>query len=175
MDIAFVRTAGQPDRVYVTRTDGTEVSWSFPTYGDGIPHDLVHLVVETAFGLKDGFWGRVDRGIDVARLNHAANRRGGADKYAGFGPDQKELWLAELLAGTFSSAVPQTDEAIAATLAAQAPTLAPVPVDKVKLVRQTLARLAVKWRGLVPKGSIVKANSVTLTNLLVTFAAINDV
>src|SRR5215470_10864063 len=100
MKIAFVRTQGMPDRVYVTRTDGTETSWSFPTFGSYVPHDLVHLVVETAFGLDQGFWGRVDAGIDVARINTEANRTGGANKYAKFGTDQSDLYLAEILAAT---------------------------------------------------------------------------
>ena len=37
MQIRFVRTAGAPDRVYVRRGDGSETSWSFPTYGDAVP------------------------------------------------------------------------------------------------------------------------------------------
>src|SRR5262249_5593576 len=100
MEIAFVRTQGQADRMYVRRTDGTEVSWSFPTFGNYIPHDLVHLVVESAFGLKNGFWGRVDAGVDVARINAEANRIGGANKYAKYGPDQADLFVAEMLAAT---------------------------------------------------------------------------
>ena len=64
---SFVRVAGQRDRIYVLRSDGSEVSWVFPTYGDMVPHDLVHVVVESAFGLKNGFWGRVDAGVDPAR------------------------------------------------------------------------------------------------------------
>ena len=46
MKASFVRTEGAPDRIYVVRSDGSETSWSFPTYGDGLPHDLCHLVVE---------------------------------------------------------------------------------------------------------------------------------
>src|SRR5262245_15116764 len=61
---AFVRTVGERDRVYVTRSDGSQVSWAFPSYGGALPHDLVHLVVESAFGLSQGFWGRVDAGAD---------------------------------------------------------------------------------------------------------------
>ena len=91
---AFVRTVGQPDRIYVTRSDGSEISWPFPTYGEGLPHDLVHLVVESAFGVSGGFWGRVDQGVDPKRVNDEANRRGGRDKYTAFGPDLSELYLA---------------------------------------------------------------------------------
>ena len=40
---AFVRTVGAPDRIYVTRSDRSEVSWPFPTYGDGLPHAFEDL------------------------------------------------------------------------------------------------------------------------------------
>src|SRR5262249_37159052 len=98
MEVSFVRVRGQRDRIYVHRTDGSEVSWGFPTYGDELPHDLIHLVVEAAFGVRRGFWGRVDAGADPARVNDEANRLGGAEKYRGFGDDRAELLLAEGLA-----------------------------------------------------------------------------
>src|SRR5258706_12059736 len=110
MRIRFVRTSGAPDRVYVRRSDGSETSWSFPTYGDAVPHDLVHLVVEDAFAIADGFWGRVDRGVDPARINADANRTGGTNKYAGLGDDLRGLYLAEPLPN-FSLGIDQvTDE-----------------------------------------------------------------
>jgi hypothetical protein len=68
------------DRIYVVRPDGSEVHWAFPTYGDDPPHDLIHLVVEAAFGLRRGFWGRVDAGADPAAISAEANRKGGKDK-----------------------------------------------------------------------------------------------
>jgi hypothetical protein len=40
------------------------------------------MVVEAAFGLRSGFWGRVDAGVDPGRLNAMANKLGGKDKYA---------------------------------------------------------------------------------------------
>ena len=49
---SFIRSRGERDRVHVRRSDGTETSWLLPTYGEGMPHDLVHLVVEAAFGLR---------------------------------------------------------------------------------------------------------------------------
>ncbi len=58
----FVRHRGGRDHIYVTRADGTVVHWKFPAYGDGLPHDLVHLVVESGLEMRDGFWGLIDRG-----------------------------------------------------------------------------------------------------------------
>jgi hypothetical protein len=63
LEASFVRRRGSRDRVYVTRSDGTTTGWDFPSYGDGLPHDLCHLVVEEALGLSEGFWGLVDRHV----------------------------------------------------------------------------------------------------------------
>ncbi|EYF03497.1 hypothetical protein [Chondromyces apiculatus] len=74
LEASFVRVQGQHDRIYVHRGDGSEVSWTFPSAGHFLPHDLFHLVAEGAFGLRHGFWGRVGDGIDPARINDEANR-----------------------------------------------------------------------------------------------------
>ena len=95
---SFVRTVGERDRIYVVRSDGSEVNWAFPAYGEALPHDLIHLVVEAAFAVGQGFWGRVDAGVDPGAILAEANRRGGRDKFSDFGPAMSELRLAEALA-----------------------------------------------------------------------------
>ncbi len=62
LEVSFVRNLGSHDRVYVTRSDGASTGWDFPTYGDGLSHDLCHLVVEEGLGLAEGFWGPVSEG-----------------------------------------------------------------------------------------------------------------
>jgi hypothetical protein len=155
-DPAFVRSVGERDRIHVTRSDGSEASWPFPTYGDRLPHDLVHLVVEAAFGLSRGFWGRVDEGADPKRIGDQANRAGGADKYAAYGPDQRELMLAEALANT-----PWTGDAedlpaqiAAACEAAAVEPPAGVSPERIRAVKDVLAGLAARWRSLDPKGAL---------------------
>jgi len=154
----FVRTAGERDWIYVTRSDGSEVSWSFPTYGDGLPHDLVHLVVEACCGLRSGFWGRVDAGADPRLINAAANRAGGRQKYAAFGPEQAELHVAEALAGVAWWLEGATHEQLEESVAVQCRRLGvPVPdlsPEKTARIRSTLARLARRWAESVPKGSL---------------------
>jgi hypothetical protein len=161
MRVRFVRTAGQPDRVYVRRSNGSELSWSFPSFGADLPHDLVHLVVERAFGVKNGFWGRVDAGVDPLRVNAMANRTGGPirDKYAGFGDDLSELLLAEALAN-LSWPIPElTDsdrmkmaEAECAKHGLSLP--ASVTIDSLGTVRAELDELRKRWRALIPKGTL---------------------
>ena len=154
----FVRTAGERDRIYVTRSNGSEVNWSFPTYGNGLPHDLVHLVVEACCGLRSGFWGRVDAGADPRIINAKANRAGGKDKYAAFGPEQAELQMAEALAGAAWWLEGATHEQLEESVAVQCRRLgAPVPnlsPEHTTRIRSTLARLARRWEALVPKGSL---------------------
>ena len=159
MTVAFVRTAGAPDRFYVRRSDGTETSWSFPTYGAALPHDMVHFVVEAAFEVEAGFWGRVDSGVDVAKVNVEANRIGGADKYGGFGPDLKELYLAEALAVVPWGTAGESDEdcLVAVRKAFADADLRPqceLSTGVVAEVRATLDRLRETWQTVLPKGAI---------------------
>lgn len=159
MEVAFVRAAGKRDRIYVQRADGSEVSWSFPSYGDGLPHDLVHLVVESAFGIRDGFWGRVEAGVDPERVNAEANQRGGADKYKGFGRDLKHLFLAEALAGVRWGSGDETDaDKVEAVRKAFRELDLEIPGDaslvRVREVIDTLFRLRKQWRQLLPKGAL---------------------
>ncbi len=159
MQISFVRTVGSPDRVYVHRSDGSEISWTFPTYGDQLPHDLVHLVVEAAFGVPDGFWGTVDAGADPARTNAQANQMGGADKYAGSPLGSRSVLLAEALANAYWSMPEISDaerlEEISRTCAGfDYPVPPSVTLERIAEVRGTLDRLREKWRTLVPKGAM---------------------
>lgn len=152
---AFVRTAGERDRIHVTRSDGSEVSWPFPTYGDGLPHDLVHLVVESAFGLEDAFWGRVDRGADPKLISDDANRKGGAGKYAAYGPDQRQLQLAEALAAaSWSGEAGEVRDRIAAACETLGVEALRIDAEKIAETKAALSRLATKWRGLLPKGAL---------------------
>ena len=74
MRIVALRTGEERDRVYVHLDDGSEVSWSWASYGDALPHDLVHWVIESRLGLVEGFWGLVASGVDPARVSKAAER-----------------------------------------------------------------------------------------------------
>ena len=156
LKVAFVRTVGEADRFYVTRSDGSEASWSSPTYGDALPHDLIHLVVESAFGLSRGFWGRVDEGVDPKIVNDQANRKGGAGKYAAYGSDRAELDLAEALAtADWSSDTIEVGlaEACARMRAAAPP---PVTAEQVREVHSVLGALGARWRALrlQPRGAL---------------------
>ena len=72
LTVAFVRHRERRDRIYVTRQDGTSIFWDFPSYGDRLPHDLMHLVVEDGLGIVNGFWGMVDAGAEVTLIDNQA-------------------------------------------------------------------------------------------------------
>ena len=139
--------------------DGSEVSWSFPSYGDGLPHDLVHLVLERRFGLRQGFWGRVAAGVDPSRINAMATRQGGKGKYAGFGEDLRELVLAEALAGAPWGMAELPDAELLAMLmtnvdAAGMPSPLPLTPELVAEVREALAETRRQWQAQGPKGAL---------------------
>jgi hypothetical protein len=158
MLVTFVRTVGSADRIYVHRSDGGEASWTFPSYGDGLPHDLVHLVVEAAFGLGKGLWGLVDAGADMARINAEANRKGGANKYRALGADQRDILFSEALAAAVSGRFESEEQRAASVLAAcHSLGIEPVPPVTSARLAEILVALEVlrqRWRSLVPKGAL---------------------
>ncbi|ONH54706.1 hypothetical protein CcI49_30645 [Frankia sp. CcI49] len=72
LTVSFTRRRGRADQVHVTRGDTTTTGWEFPSYGDALPHDLVHLVVEEGLDLTDGFWGLIDQGAYVVMVGDQA-------------------------------------------------------------------------------------------------------
>jgi hypothetical protein len=153
LSASFVRVRGQRDRIYVHRSDGTEVSWVFPTYGDELPHDMIHLIVESAFAVRRGFWGSVDSGIDPARVNQIANRIGGKDKYRGFGEDSREILLAEALANTRWE---KPDMGALAEVARSLglPPIANLTADRAREVVGVQDRLRARWCSIGAKGAV---------------------
>jgi hypothetical protein len=122
LTVTFVRHRGRRDRIYVERPDGSQLSWTFPTYGDRLPHDLGHLVVERALGIDDGFWGLVADGADVALVHNVATLVRDGNPLVKSDVDFSGLRRAEdavaRVSGMDGSAVPgEHDESVRARLA----------------------------------------------------------
>lgn len=159
MEITFVRTGGKHDRVYAKRSDGSETSWTFPTYGDEVPHDLVHLVVEAVFDLRDGIYAHVDRGVEMARVNEIANRLGGAKKYERQGLGSPDILVSEALAAGAWSFEDIADDfrvqKIADACVTYGVTSPPsLTAARVARARELLHQLRSRWSGLRAKEAI---------------------
>lgn len=91
----FTRPLRGPDRIEAARVDGSVTRWTCPSYGGSLPHDLVHVIVESVFELRSGLWGLVEDGLDPATANQQvqAAQRAGHDRR--FARDQLELLQAE--------------------------------------------------------------------------------
>ena len=156
MRVTFVRNVGARDRIYVVRDDGSETSWEFPSYGEALPHDLVHLIVEKRFGVTGGVWGRVAAGADLVKINAAANRSGGKDKYRALGD---EVVLSEALANapwTMPELAPDADAILARMKEMAGPRTLPASVTLASIarVREELCGLRDRWVAFAPKGAL---------------------
>ncbi len=174
LDVLFVRRRGSRDRVYVTRDDGSSTAWEFPSYGDGLPHDLCHLVVEHELRLSEGFWGLVDQGVDVGVVdNQATLMRDATPLIDHVGVDFSGLAEAEVAVAVLAGPgvdVASSGELAVARFAAQRATTtgaghfahapgstlpASLTPDAIATIGTRLQQLAEQWRRL-PDGEALK-------------------
>lgn len=177
LEVTFVRRRGRRDRVYVSRSDGSSTAWDFPSYGDGLPHDLCHLVVEDELQLTGGFWGLVDRGVEVGLVNNEATLLLDGRPWAQQ-PDVDVRPLMEAEAAVAAYGSPAVAGALAtegglaiASVGDGGPDQVPDPAavleafgvglpstatpDAVGRIRSRLTELAGRWRTLPDPGTIV--------------------
>lgn len=154
MKIAYVRTHEAYDRCHVVRDDGTEDAFRFHAYRGALPHELVHFAVETAFAIRKGVWGCVADGLDLARANDHANRKGGAEKFREtFGDALAEVqWSEALTTAPWSSPIDACEAAVKALAAAHG---RPAPArDQIEHARSLLADLRERWLALGPREAL---------------------
>jgi hypothetical protein len=66
MQVTFMRTDKRRYAVHVTRENAADLVMDpAPGFHDYIPHDLVHFLVETHFGLREGVYGLLAVGGDA--------------------------------------------------------------------------------------------------------------
>lgn len=75
MQIGFLRVSREMCEIAVRRDDGVVLRGHQRARGGGPPHDLVHLAVEGALELSDGFWACVAAGAEFRSLDRTAGRR----------------------------------------------------------------------------------------------------
>jgi len=145
LEVSFVRHRARRDRVHVMRPDGSSTAWDFPSYGDNLPHDLCHLVVEEGLGIVNGFWGLVDQGVDVKLVhNEATLVRDGSPLVEHAGIDFSDLTRAEEAVAVFGPTGPDLGYDLPPGTSEEA----------VASVRRHLDELAEQWRCLDDGGAI---------------------
>lgn len=152
MEIAITKL-GRHDALAITRADGTRAETTFPKKGP-VPHDAVHLFVEQALGLKQGFWGMVAEGRHPKELADLAKAAGHASaKRAGI-PDDSivELLQAERIVECFEADLWSGggDDADLLALAATACESSHVPLPEIAdgalgRIRTELGAFAKEW------------------------------
>jgi len=74
--VTIVKESGRSHRAVAVRDDGEAVQFAVADYGDRLPHDLVHYLVESTLDLDWGLWGLVAAGADLdAVARHGARHR----------------------------------------------------------------------------------------------------
>jgi hypothetical protein len=157
MRIAYVKTHEAYDRCHIVRDDGTEDAYRFHAYGGALPHELVHFAVEVAFGLRRGVWGCVAAGVDLARANDHANRKGGADKYRdAFGDALPEVLYSEALTTiAWSASVEECVAAVRALAPAREAASVSLPTRaEVERARTLVSELRERWAALGPREAL---------------------
>ena len=161
MEIALT-PAGARERVSITRPDGSTSEFSIPRKGV-VSHDLVHFCVESALGLKRGFWGSVAAGEDPEAIQERAKVGGHASASRATTPasDLVELLQAERLVEGFEaeSWCGTVDDAGLLAMAragweaSYVPALMLEPED-LAAVRAMLDELGGQWKALEPGASL---------------------
>lgn len=59
----------------LTRDDGVAFTLRGAGGGDDLPHDLVHLLVETELRVRDGIWGCMADGVVWGSMTHVSGRQ----------------------------------------------------------------------------------------------------
>src|SRR3954447_24816900 len=74
--LTFTRMADRrPVETLVARDDGVVFRMRGAGGGDGLPHDLVHALVEQELRITDGIWGCVADGVVWGSMRHVSGRQ----------------------------------------------------------------------------------------------------
>lgn len=150
------------DGIRITRADGSVASTRFPKKGP-FPHDLVHVAVEDALGLRRAFWGMIAGGRhpeDIAALASALGHSSAAKAHV---PDPSiiELIQAERLVECFEAEIwggPASLEDLQSIAdAAFSTSLVPrveLSAEGVGAIRARLATMQAEWNSLPPGGTL---------------------
>ena len=151
--VSYVRTGKRRYAVHVHREHAADVVMDpAPGYDDHIPHDLVHLFVETHWGLRDGIFGQLAVGgdaqtfIDPVGSMRERRRMKAKNRLSG-----SQIGRSELLAGLVQHAWQLRHGSAVTPLPPDAAQRAGVGADEVVAAAEALDRLARSWHA-IPVG-----------------------
>lgn len=159
LDLSITKGA-KADDVEIRRANGPSSRFSFPKKGP-IPHDAVHLFVETTLGLTHGFWGMVLEGMQPEAIQELAKAAGHASASRARQPDSSivELLQAERIVECFEAELwggPSDGDTLrGVALAACTASHVPMPDlndDRILAIRDLIQDFAARWMA-APQGS----------------------
>lgn len=151
LTIQITKRSGKPALLECTRAGG---SVTMAEVAPGPAHDLAHYAVETTLGLKQGFFGLLAAGWDIADFDVA-----GAAKRLSIPPEAVavehvvNLLTMELLGGAYESFEAELARALAAGRRPVEATFT-LASGQVAAMRARLAELLGRWRALPPGGTL---------------------
>jgi len=150
------------DFIRITRTNGAVADTRFPKKGP-FPHDLVHVVVEEALQLQQGFWGTIAGGRHPEDIQALAAALGHASASKAEVPDPSiiELIQAERLVECFEAEIWGGPAALDDLQSVADAAFSQSRVPRIVLteagvagIRARLARLSAEWAALPVGGKI---------------------
>ncbi len=146
----------------MVRADGSTARFRIPRKGP-ISHDIVHYCVESALGMRNGFWGMVAQGEDPGAIADLVKAGGHASAKRAVVPDASlvELLQAERLVECFEAESWSGGEddaglvamAKAGWKASHVPPLA-LTAGEIAAIRAKLAEYGRRWRALADREAL---------------------
>jgi len=119
VEVTFLPTERRSSAALIARDDGVRLRLRSYDRKFAVPHDLAHFVAEQTFGLEHGVWGSIAAGamfdsmtVISGRLRHDSRQRSTTLLKA----NQRELVLAEVLAGVVHQGLHHSNAALAREL-----------------------------------------------------------
>ncbi len=159
IDLCITKGA-KADDIEIRRAKGPASRFSFPKKGP-IPHDAVHLFVETTMGLTRGFWGLVLEGQQPEAIQELAKAAGHASASRARVPDNSivELLQAERLVECFEAELwggaSDGDTLRGVAQAACEASFVPMPDlndERIGTIRSRMSDFAARWMA-APQGA----------------------
>ena len=161
MDVEFTK-GERADRIEARRADGTVAAFGLPKKGP-VPHDAVHLFVEEALSVTEGFWGQIARGVEPDALQEMAKLAGHASASRARVPDPSIVAIvqAERIVEAFEADLwggGSDNESLRAMVEAgcQQSLVPPLNLSDATIdrVRDRLAQFRDDWQRMAPGASV---------------------